>query len=195
MTVNLTPIPKSPKGNARGSGYGRNADDWYQETPEAVRALLRAERFYGVTLDPACGAGTIPKTFQEFGLDCLGSDLVDRGYGLTGVDYLTQPDQGVDNLAANPPYNLLEPFVLKMIAEAKHKVAVLTRLAWLEGDGRYRRIFEPHPPSRVLVFRNRISVPPGGADIKPTGGSVAYCWVIYNRDHRGPTELDWIRAE
>jgi len=193
VTVNLTPVPESPKGNARGSGYERNTDDWYVEPIGAVVALLGAERFWGTIVDPACGGGNIPKVCEAAGLKCFGYDLVDRGYG-EQADYLTQDFSWADHLISNPPYELLEQFALKAIDEIQHKVALLVRLSWLEGEGRYRRIFEPHPPSRVLVFRNRISCPPGGTEVKAKGGAVAYAWVIFDKGHRGPTQLDWIRA-
>lgn len=182
------------KGNPRGSGYVRNLDDWYCEPIKATVALLGAERFWGVIVDPACGQGNIPRTCQAAGLDCRGFDLVNRGYSQDPVDFMAADYSWADHIVSNPPYDLLEPFVLKAIAEAKHKVAILVRLAWLEGDGRFKRIFEPHPPARILVFRNRISCPPGGVDMPAKGGAVAYCWVVWDRDHRGAPHLEWIKA-
>lgn len=193
MSGETPALAQVPKGNARGSGYERAKNDWYTESPAAVRALLASEPFWGTIHDPACGAGNIPKTCIEMGHAATGSDLIDRGYGQTGFDYL-ESNQRHDNLVSNPPFNLSEKFALKALAEARHKVALLVRLSWLEGDGRHKRLFKPHPPARVLVFINRLSMPPGGVDMPAKGGAVAYAWVVWEKGHRGPTQFDWIRA-
>lgn len=184
------------KGNPRGSGYTRAADDFYTEPASAVRALLSAEKFFGLTLDPACGKGTIPKAFAEYGRQAIGTDLVDRGFGVSPINYLDfGPDPAVVNIVTNPPYNLAEAFALKAIGEAQHKVAMLLRLAWLESRSRHLIIFKPHPPARVLVFTNRISCTPGNSTAEAKGGAVPYAWFIWNKDARGPTQLDWITAQ
>lgn len=196
MTGERPAVNTLRKGNPRGSGYDRAANDFYVEPEAAVWALLNAEKFFGRTHDPACGSGTIPTVFRKAGLACTGSDLVDRGFtdGAHGVDFLTAPQAKVDNIVSNPPYNLAEEFALRALSRANHKVAFLVRFAWLEGIGRRRRLFQPHPPSRVLVFSNRISCPPGLSDVKPKNGAVAYAWVIWNSDFRGPTEFDFVLA-
>lgn len=194
IDIDIEPTPKKKKGNPGSSGYDRRADDWYREDPSVVRALLNAERFYGTIVDPACGAGTIPKACWEHGYTACGFDIADRGFGGPRQDFFETDYSWADSLIANPPYSVLEKFALKAIGEAKHKVALLIPLARLEGDGRFQRLFEPHPPSRVLVFRNRINVPPGDADVPAKGGKVAFCWLIFSKDHRGPSQLDWIRA-
>lgn len=56
----------------------RAANDWYIEPAEAVEALLRVERFSGLSWDPACGIGTIPNVMEAAGFDVGGSDIVDR---------------------------------------------------------------------------------------------------------------------
>lgn len=194
MRASQPAIEAVRKGNARGSGYEKVVNNWYIEPISAVVALLGAERFWGTIVDPCCGKGTIPTTCRVAGLDCRGFDLVNRGYSQDPIDFFTSDYSWADHIICNPPFDLLEKFVLKAIGEAKHKVAVLVRLSWLESDGRYKRIFEPYPPAHIWVFRNRISCPPGGTDIPAKGGAVAYAWVVWNKEHRGQTTLDWIKA-
>ena len=79
---------KPAKGNARSSGYDRNENDWYVEPAWSVEALLRTVTFEGICWDPACGGGNIPRTLEAHGLDCLATDLVDRGFGQTPIDFL-----------------------------------------------------------------------------------------------------------
>lgn len=75
------------KGNDRSSGYARNAHDWYVGPPWAVDDFLDAQRFAGGIWDPACGRGTIPIVAGRRGYASFGTDLVDRGFGLTGTDF------------------------------------------------------------------------------------------------------------
>lgn len=69
-----------PKGNARSSGYDRQADEWYQEPRRAVDALLKVEEFEGVIYDPACGGGNIPEACRARRLPFVGSDIPNRGW-------------------------------------------------------------------------------------------------------------------
>ena len=54
---------------------GRPEDDFYPTPPNAVYALLGAERFCGVVWEPACGDGAISKILNlvgEYGLFLFG---------------------------------------------------------------------------------------------------------------------------
>lgn len=178
-------------GNARSSGYERNANDWYTEPPRAVMALFSAERFEGSIHDPACGGGNIPRVAAECGYPSTGSDLVDRGFGPV-QDFLTD-GRGYDNIVSNPPFNLAVNFTLHALMHAKGKVAILQRLSWLEGSARHNRLFRPGYLRRILVFSGRISMPPGGADVPAKNGSVAYAWYVFERGGalRAPV-LGWL---
>ena len=72
----------------RHSGHARAAADFYTEEPWVPEWLFAHEPFDGPVLDPACGIGTIPLAALKVGVNCWGSDLHDRGYGETGVDWL-----------------------------------------------------------------------------------------------------------
>ena len=68
-------------------------------------------------------------------------NLFDRGYGERGVDFLSA-NRKVDNIImTNPPYNSAEAFVAAGVRQAKRKVALLLRLAFLEGANRAKTIF------------------------------------------------------
>jgi hypothetical protein len=185
-------------GAPRSSGYDRNDADWYCEPAVAVEALLDAERFIGEVYDPACGGGNIVEVCRARGLNAWGTDLVDRcgqKYGAAGVDFTspvpTHCRGNVDNVITNPPFRHAEPFIRNALDRARYKVAVLVRLAFLEGQKR-RVLFESLPMSRVLVFSRRISMPPGGQGIEAKGGAVAFCWIVFSHDHRGPPTVGWL---
>ena len=71
-----------------------------------------------------------------------------------------------NNIVTNPPYNCAEGFVASDIKHARHKFALLLRLAFLEGANRANTIFTRVPPSRGWVFSERITFYPKGAVMK-----------------------------
>lgn len=183
-------------GNPRGSGYRRVELDWYVEPISATRALLQVEKFEGEVYDPACGCGNIVLACREAGLDAYGSDLVDRGFGVGGRDFLNTPLLNVSprNIICNPPFGASLDFAKKALRMASHKVAFIQRLAWLEGRKR-AAFMESAPLARVHVFRNRICMPPGEKkDLPAKGGFIAYAWFVFERGHAGPATIHWVTA-
>lgn len=200
---------RAPKGNPRSSGYARADADWYVEPPEAVDALFDAERFVGDVYDPACGTGTILHVASRRGHAVVGSDIRDRGGHIDCFflrDFVTESDIGwtafrssktislTENIVTNPPYGESEGFVRCALATARRKVAMLLRLSFLEGQMR-AKMFRSTPLARVHVFSWRISMPSGEAlkrGAKPSGGSVAFAWFVWDHDHRGPPTINWL---
>ena len=179
----------------------RAENDWYCDPVEATEALLRAERFSGASWDPACGVGTIPKTMLQAGLLCHGSDIVDRGYGFTGHDFIADGMTGeflgspIANIVANPPFKHARGFVDRALSIASHKVAFLLPLTFLEGEKR-GRWFETVPLARVHVFSWRISMPPGellqAGAVKAEGGKKAFAWFVFEHGWRGPPQVGFL---
>jgi hypothetical protein len=118
------------------------------------------------------------------------TDLFDRGFGESGVDFRTS-SRSVDNIVTNPPFNAAEDFVHAGLKSAKRKFALLLRLAFLEGAGRQRSIFNETPPAKVWVFSERITFYPKNAERKGSG-TTAYAWFVWDADKTGPTELSWL---
>ncbi|MBM3450510.1 MAG: hypothetical protein FJX78_05950 [Armatimonadetes bacterium] len=205
-----------PQGNPRGSGYPRATDDFYVEPPEAVHALFDAEHFRGHIYDPACGIGTIVKIARQRGYGAAGSDIEDRlGLSQSGVwfrqDFVTgswgprpvlasrdgYTVQLDENIVCNPPYGLAQEFILRALIVAQRKVAMLLRLSFLEGQER-AKLFQSTRLARVHVFSYRISMPSGAAlaaGTKPKGGSVAFAWFVWDRDHVGPPTINWLTRQ
>ena len=176
------------KGNARGSGYARHAADWYQEQPETVDAFLAVERIVGKTWDPACGEGNIPRRLAAAGIEAVGSDLIDRAAGLYETrDFFdfSRARDGVmaQNIVSNPPFNVAQEFVEHALRLVPGTVAIVQRLAFLEGQER-GRFFAASGLSHVWVHSSRQSMPPGGKGLETKGGSVAYAWFVWRRTTR-----------
>ena len=174
----------------RASGYDRVANDWYVEPRWAIDALLDVESFAGRSLDPSCGGGNIPKALHARGLHCDGSDIEDRNFGTTGLSFFDRTDD-FDNVITNPPYGVIEEYVKHALSRTTGKVAVLARLALLEGMKR-RTFLQASPLARVWVSSRRMSMPPGGSDIPAKGGAIAYGWFVWEHGHVGPATVGWL---
>jgi hypothetical protein len=181
----------------RNSGFVRDPHDWYMEPAWCTELLLEREHFVGGIFDPACGAGTITKVCQEKGFDVLGRDIVDRGYGEGGFDFLktVMLDQKYPNIICNPPYEQAEVFIQHACALAKGKVAMFVQEKFLFSQRRYP-LFTETPVKHIWFFSSRPSVPPGellqSGAIKAVGGSVNYVWVVWENGYQGPPTCGWL---
>lgn len=153
--------------------------------------LCNLEKFSQTILEPACGQGHIAKTLEAHGYKVLACDLVDRGYGTTGIDFLTLDKQNVNvDVITNPPYKLAQEFVEKAmsVVASGHKVAMFLKLTFLETAKR-RELFKKYPPKTVYVASQRIACWPNG---KPTTQSmVCYAWFVWEKGFSGDTILKW----
>jgi hypothetical protein len=161
-------------------------------TPEwATYALIDNETFEGDIWEPACGDGAMVRVLMQTGCPVEATDLYDRGYGAAGVDFLKSA-RSVGNIVTNPPYNAAEGFVRAGLLQSRQKLALLLRLAFLEGANRQRTIFAKTPPTRVWVFSERITFYPAGA-VQKGSGTTAYAWFVWDKQNQGrETELKWL---
>lgn len=170
----------------------RQRDDFYPTPPKATLGLLSVERFRGGIWEPACGDGAISKVLHAAGYEVLSTDLIERGYGQSGVDFLLDYTTIADNIVTNPPFKLAEEFVRHALARSRRKVAMLCRLAWLEGAAR-KKLFEASPLARVWVFSKRVPMLRNGDQMMAGGGGmIAFAWFVWDRNHDGPPQLGWL---
>lgn len=165
--------------------------DFFPTPPWATYALIDNENFEGDIWECACGDGSMSSVLSETRNSVFSSDLYDRGFGETGIDFLTS-DRVTDNVVTNPPYNSAEAFVGKGLLSSRRKFALLLRLAFLEGINRANTIFYVNPPTRVWVFSERITFYPKDA-IKRGGGTTAYAWFVWDKNSIGKSELKWLK--
>jgi len=165
--------------------------DFYPTPPNATEALLSVERFEGSIWECACGNGAISKVLEAHGHKVLSTDLVNRGYGETPIDFLTVPPmRSVANVVTNPPYSLAEDFVRTALSVTTAKVAMLLKLAFLEGEKR-RRMFESTPLARVHVFSRRLTMMRNGAP-KRSSGMIAFAWFVWEHGYAGFPRIHWL---
>jgi hypothetical protein len=171
----------------------REKDDFYPTPPEGTDALLSVEKFDGSIWEPACGAGDMSRVLEAAGHDVVSTDLVARGYGKSGVDFLMEHRALAPNIVTNPPFKLAEKFAERAVSLASGKVCFLARIQFLEGTSR-RALFTRWPLARVWVFSWRLPISRG--EVKPieerTGSMATYAWFVWDSAHTGKPTLGWI---
>ncbi len=165
--------------------------DFFPTPAWATHALIENEPFEGEIWECACGDGAMARVLETRGHRVISSDLYDRGYGEVGYDFLSSA-RTADNIVTNPPYNAAEGFVHRGIQNSRRKLALLLRLAFLEGVQRARTIYSRVPPSRVWVFSERVTFYPKEA-VRKGSGTTAYAWFVWDKDAPSRTELRLIQ--
>jgi len=168
--------------------------DFYPTPAWATEALLRHVKFQGSIWEPCCGEGDMSEVLIKAGYKVFSSDKYDRGYGRR-QDFLSLTDsyKPFDNIVTNPPFAIAEDVLSHALVLARRKVCLLLRLAFLETHSRYHRFYSKRPPSRVLVFAERLSMYPAG-DKRTSGGTMAMAWFVWSNNITGKasTTLEWI---
>ena len=168
--------------------------DFYVTPAWGTRALIDHEEFEGRILEPCCGDGAMAEVLKETGNRVIASDLYDLGYGK--VEDFLKIERRQRNIVTNPPFNIAEAVIDHALSIADGKVCFLLRSAFIEGQGRWHRIYNERPPTRILVFSSRLSIYPA-SDNRQGGGTTSYAWFIWDmmdvkRSDPKRTELVWI---
>jgi hypothetical protein len=174
----------------------RQKHDYYATEPRAIELLLEVEEFSDHIWECACGEGHLSKVLVERGYNVRSTDLIDRGYGEGGVDFLAQSEPFDGDIITNPPYKYASEFVYKaldLIPEGR-KVAMFLKLQFLEGKKR-KELFLKHPPKVIYVSSSRLLCAKNGEfeQMRAGGGSaVAYAWFVWVKGFKGDTIVKWI---
>lgn len=177
--------------------------DDFPTPPWATRALcefLRDEGLIRPSLtcrEPAANRGHMVAPLREWFDEVEAADVHDYGAGYPVVDYLFGPlPEIVDWTISNPPFRLAEQFIERAIATSRRGVAMIVRAAFLEGVGRFERLFSRYQPAFVLQFSERVVMHKG--KLSATGSTAtAYCWIIWQPMNTGKmahpaAQLRWI---
>lgn len=170
----------------------RAENDFYATDPRAIELLLNVENFSDKVWECACGEGHLSKVLESKGYDVISTDLIDRGFGTGGVDFLSFSETFDGDIITNPPYKYAIEFVEKAISSITngHKVAMLLRLSFLEGISR-RKLFDKHPPKAVYVASKRILCAKNGDFENSDGSAIAYAWFVWEKGFVGEPTLRW----
>lgn len=182
-----------PLGASNHTSGVRENNDFYATEPKAVELLLEKEHFNRHIWEPACGQGHISEVLNRHGYDVLSTDLIDRGYGRSGVDFLQTTDIFEGDIITNPPYKYALEFACKGLAllPEGHKMAFLLRIQFLEGKTR-RKFFEQYPPRTVYVASSRLVCAKNGDFKTIKSSALCYAWFVWQKGFSGKPTIDWI---
>ena len=175
----------------------RQKEDFYATDSIAIDKLLSVEKPNNNIWECACGRGDLSVRLEQLGYSVYSTDIVDRGYGQGGIDFLQQTSPWQGDILTNPPYKYAKEFVLQALEliENERKVYMFLKLTFLEGIARYRDLFSKHPPKTIYVFSQRIMCAKNGKfeEMKMGGGSaVAYAWYVWEKGFDGKPVVRWI---
>lgn len=173
----------------------REKDDYYATDPIALELLLERESFSRDVWECACGEGHLSKVLKAHGYNVLSTDLVDRGYGTGGIDFLSDDRKFDGDIVTNPPYKYAKEFVERAMDAVSdgHRVAMFLKLTFLEGKAR-RELFDKYPPKYIYVTSSRISCCKNGdfsKEQRANNSALAYAWFIWEKSFDGEPTVRW----
>ena len=182
----------------------RQTEDFYATDPNALRLFINRfgkdnNEIAQNVWEPACGQGHLAEVLEEYGHKVLATDLVNRGYGEGGIDFLADflPDgKNTFNgdILTNPPFKVAEKFVEKAMDRLEQKgnrLFLFLKIQFLEGQKR-KELFEKYPPKYVYVYSARQLCWKDGEFEKYTATTQCYAWYIWEKGFTGETTLRWI---
>ena len=174
---------------------GRVVNDYYATHQDSTKSLLSVEEVTFPALEPCCGEGHISKLL---GGDVTNNDLIYRGYGTGGVDFLDwKPDREYKTVITNPPFSLFTEFMVKSLDVATEKVFLFGKLQALEGKKR-ASIMEKTPLKYIYVFKSRQQPLRNGSDIdeltgkKMASSTMAFAWFVWYKNNTKEPIVRWL---
>ena len=177
---------------------GRVENDYYATPPKTTQALLDVLRLKGSFLEPACGEGHISEVLKENYPDSeiISTDLIDRGYGVGGVDFLEKEyDRTFDNVLTNPPFKYMREFVEKSLEISTDKVIMFGKIQFLEGQRR-KEFLKNSPLKYVYVFSERQTPMRNGSPVDENGkkwsSTMCFAWYVWDQGYEGEPIIRWL---
>lgn len=156
----------------------RQENDFYPTPADCVTALLVAEAepltLHRTIWEPACGDGAICHVLHQHGFTTVATDLIDRGHGKGGKNFLTEVEILAPAIITNPPFCLAEEFVRHALDLGAEYVAMLLKSTWFHASSRYP-LFLKHQPTAVYPLTWRPDFLGQGA---PT---MEACWFVWDK--------------
>lgn len=166
--------------------------DFYATEPKAIDELYKVIGVPEKVWECACGAGHLSKRMEQLGSEVISTDLIDRGHGVGGVDFLQADVLLAPVIITNPPYRYAKEFVLHALELGAEMVCMLLKLTFLEGVGR-QELFQKYPPRTVAVFTLRAKIARNAdPEMFKKSSAVCYAWFIWEKGYTGKPEITWI---
>lgn len=180
----------------RREGEKREEYDFYATHPSAIPPLLSVLSWLDggkYIWEPCAGRGYLSEALITFGHKVVSTDLINRGYGIGGVDFLkpTLYDSlPFDAIITNPPYSHALECVKRSI-ELVPVACHFLNIRFLESVKR-KAFFDRFPPRYVCVFTERIPSSKNGLFPVKEKSAVCYAWFIWMHGFTGRPEIIWL---
>lgn len=138
----------------------------------------------------ACGDGALAEVFKKYGYAVKATDLIYRGYGVGGVDFLSNDEKFNGAIITNPPFKHAESFVLTALDKVNDGglVCMFLRTLFLEGKAR-KEFFTQNPPKYVLVSSARIMC--SKPSYQGKSSAMSFSWFVWQKGYQGQTVVRW----
>ena len=205
------------------NGYDKNhkerdALDYYATPTKEVENILNTMNLdldHTTILEPCCGGGHMVQGIANYCYNNYDSklwklkatDIMKRNSILRDCDleagntfdFLSDNypyTQDIDYVIMNPPFKLIEPFVMKALGIADKGVLCLGRIQFLEGKSRYDNILKDFPPTDTYIYVDRIYCYPNGDENVKQASAQCYAWFYWDMnkiDNIYDSKIHWIR--
>ena len=180
----------------------REENDFYATNPETLKLFLyefwKDNSFEGDILEPACGQVHLSETLKEMlpNFNITSTDLIDRGYGEGGVNFLTHDySKTFNTVITNPPFSLAKEFIEKGLEIADKYVIMLCKIQLLEGAKR-KDMFLNTPLKYVYVHTTRQATwkegKPTDSKGKKWATTMCLAWFVWDKEYEGEPIIRWI---
>jgi len=181
----------------------RQTDDFYATDPMALELFYKKFNKDGNKIavkvwEPSCGMGHLSKVLENYRHDVMSTDLIYRGYGQGGIDFLADFVIDRDNLfngdiLTNPPFKLAEAFIEKGMSRLKegNRLFFFLKIQFLEGQKR-KELFKKYPPKFVYCHSSRQLCCKDAEFEKYTATTQFYAWYVWEKGFIGDTVIRWI---
>lgn len=181
----------------------RQVDDFYATDPEALELFYKKFNEDGNEIavkvwEPSCGMGHLSKVLENHGHEVMSTDLIHRGYGQGGIDFLA--DFVIDrdklfkgDILTNPPFKLAEQFVETGMSRLQdgNRLFLFLKIQFLEGQKR-KELFKKYPPKFVYCHSSRQLCCKDAEFEKYTATTQFYAWYVWEKGFTGDTVIRWI---
>ena len=179
----------------------RQQHDFYASHPSAIDRLLKKVQLHHNIWECACGQGDLSKRLLENGYNVVSTDLVDRGYGDGGRDFLMEqefPFRDDCCILTNPPFKASLEFIehaLRIAPSDDTPIFMLLKTTALEGKSRHERLYTKGYLQSVYQFTERLLCAKNGdfdGMMRGGGSAVAYAFFEFKRKKCDAPRIYWI---
>lgn len=185
LASNARGAPRSARAVMASRDHLADDVDFFPTPPWGARAgadlIKRLDPDARSVWECAAGAGHAVHGLRDYFPVVHESDAYDYGRGVRLHDFTDRSRRtpfAADWIVTNPPFALTQVFIRQAWRHARRGLAMLMRLAMLEGQERYRLFYGDVPLTAVAPFAERLPMHKGRYD--PDGvTATAYAWFIW----------------